>query len=49
MNPVKATLLSVFMLTAVAMWGIGFYASDAAAGRMNVHAHDGYGIVALKN
>lgn len=47
MNPVKATLLSVFMLTAAAMWSIGFYATDAAAGRSA--AHDGYGIVALND
>lgn len=46
MNAVKITLLSVFALTALAMWGIGFYATDASAGR--VHAHDGYGIVAQK-
>ncbi|MCB1382259.1 MAG: hypothetical protein KDJ73_04885 [Notoacmeibacter sp.] len=46
MNAVKITLLSVFTLTALAMWGIGFYATDASAGR--VHAHDGYGVVALK-
>ncbi|MEZ5809133.1 MAG: hypothetical protein R3D65_15850 [Zhengella sp.] len=43
----KATLLSVFLLTAAAMWSIGFYATDAAAGKSATH--DGYGIVALGN
>lgn len=45
MNPVKVTLLSVFTLTALAMWGIGFYATDAAASRI---ATDGYGIIAQR-
>lgn len=46
MNSVKITLLSVFTLTALAMWGIGFYATGAAADR--APSQDGYGIIAQR-
>ena len=45
MTPVKAVFLSVFMFSAVAMWGIGIYSADAAANHTVV---DGYGVVAQK-
>lgn len=41
MTPVKAMLLSIFMLSGIVMWGAGIYAADAAGGRMAV---DGYGV-----
>ena len=40
MTPVKAALLSLSMLTGIAMWGAGIYAADAAGG----HVVDGYGV-----
>lgn len=43
MTPVKAALLSVLMLSGIAMWGAGIYAADAAAGHRPV---DGYGVSA---
>ncbi len=45
MTPVKAALLSLFMLTAIAMWGIGIYSADAAAGHNDA---DGYGVVSTR-
>jgi len=41
MTPVRAALLSLFMLTGIAMWGAGIYAADAAGGRVVI---DGYGV-----
>lgn len=41
MTPVKATLLSLFMLSGIAMWGAAIYSADAAAGHAPV---DGYGV-----
>ena len=41
MTPVKATLVSFFMLTGIAMWGAAVYSADAG-GRGPV---DGYGVV----
>jgi hypothetical protein len=43
MTPVKATLLSFFMLSAIAFWAIGIYAADAGSTHAVV---DGYGVVA---
>lgn len=43
MTPVKATLLSFFMLSAIVFWAIGIYAADAGASRIVV---DGYGVAA---
>ena len=44
MTPVKAALLSFVMLSAIALWGVGIYAADAAGGHAVV---DGYGITAF--
>ena len=41
MTPVKATLVSLFMLTGIAMWGAAMYSADAAGG---VGPVDGYGV-----
>ena len=41
MTPVRAALLSIFMLTGIAMWGAGIYAADAAGDRIAI---DGYGV-----
>lgn len=43
MKPVKATLLSIFMMTGIAMWGAAIYTADAASGHLVVN---GYGVVA---
>lgn len=43
MTPVKATLLSVLMLSGIALWGAGIYSADAAAGHRVI---DGYGVSA---
>jgi hypothetical protein len=43
MTPVKATLLSFFMLSAIAFWAIGIYSADAGATHTVV---DGYGVTA---
>jgi hypothetical protein len=40
-TPVKAALLSLAMLAAIAMFGIGIYSADASAGHAVV---DGYGV-----
>ena len=45
MTPVRAALLSIFMLTGIAMWGAGIYAADAAGDRIAV---DGYGVTIAK-
>ncbi len=41
MTPVKAALLSIAMLTAITLWGVGIYAADASSGHLVV---DGYGV-----
>ncbi|WP_421928928.1 hypothetical protein [Neoaquamicrobium sediminum] len=41
MSPVKAVILSVFMLSGILMWGAGIYAADAAGDHIAV---DGYGV-----
>ena len=43
MTPVKAALLSFVMLSAIAFWGAGIYAADAATGHAVI---DGYGVSA---
>lgn len=45
MTPVKAALLSFFMLSGIGMWAAGIYTADAAAGHQVV---DGYGVGAIK-
>ncbi len=45
MNPVKAALLSILMISAIAISGIGIYAADASNGHAVV---DGYGVSALR-
>lgn len=45
MTPVKAALLSFFMLTGIGMWAAGIYAADAASGH---HVVDGYGVSATR-
>ncbi len=42
MTPVKATLVSLFMLTGIAMWGAAIYSADAAGGHGPI---DGYGVI----
>lgn len=42
MTPVKATLVSMFMLTGIAMWGAAVYSADAAGDHGPVN---GYGVV----
>lgn len=41
MTPVRAAVLSLFMLTGIAMWGAGIYSADAAGDHVIV---DGYGV-----
>ena len=41
MTPVKSMLLSLAMLSSIALWGAGIYAADAASGH---NAVDGYGV-----
>ncbi len=41
MTSVKAALLSLAMLAAIGLWGIGIYSADAAN---NHNAVDGYGV-----
>ena len=43
MTPVKAALLSLAMLAAIAVCGVGIYAADASNGHAVV---DGYGVSA---
>lgn len=45
MNPVKAALLSILMISAIAISGVGIYAADASSGHAVV---DGYGVSALR-
>ena len=42
MSPVKAAFLSLAMLAAIAVCGVGIYAADASTGHAVV---DGYGVV----
>ena len=42
MTPVKATLVSMFMLTGIAMWGAAVYSADAPGGQGPIN---GYGVV----
>jgi hypothetical protein len=44
MTPVKALFLSLAMLAAIAVCGIGIYAADASTGHAVI---DGYGVSAL--
>jgi hypothetical protein len=44
MTPLKATLLSFLMLTAITVWGMAIYSADAASGHAAV---DGYGVTAF--
>ncbi len=41
MTPVRATLLSIFMLSGLALWAAAIYSADAAGGRVPL---DGYGV-----
>ncbi|MEO3998187.1 hypothetical protein [Mesorhizobium sp. CAU 1732] len=41
MTPVKATILSLFMLSGIVMWGAGIYTADAAGDMIVI---DGYGV-----
>lgn len=43
MTPVKAALLSLAMLAAIAVCGVGIYAADASTGHAVI---DGYGVSA---
>lgn len=42
MTPVRAALLSMFMLSGILMWGAAIYTADAAGGVVV----DGYGVAA---
>lgn len=47
MTPVKATFVSLFMLTGIAMWGAAVYSADAGGDRGPVNGYgvvDGYGV-----
>jgi hypothetical protein len=44
MTPLRATLLSFAMLSAITFWGIAIYTADAAGNHAVV---DGYGVTAL--
>jgi hypothetical protein len=44
MKPLRATLVSCFMLFAITAWGVAIYTADAATGHAAV---DGYGVTAL--
>jgi hypothetical membrane protein len=46
MTPVKAALLSFFMLSSIALCGFGIYAADAASDHLVI---DGYGVTAELN
>lgn len=41
MTPLKALLLSMFMLTGILMWGAGIYSAGATGDRPAI---DGYGV-----
>jgi len=45
MTPVKAAFLSLAMLAAIAVCGVGIYAADAST---NHAVCDGYGVGAIK-
>lgn len=45
MTPVKAVFLSLAMLSAIGLWGVGIYAADAAGDHVSM---DGYGVVATR-
>jgi hypothetical protein len=45
MTPVKAALLSFFMLSGIGFWAVGIYTADAGAGRAVV---DGYGVGSIR-
>ena len=42
MTPVKATLVSMFMLTGIAMWGAAVYSADVTGDHAPIN---GYGVV----
>lgn len=44
MTPLKAILLSLFMLSAIGLWGFGIYSADASTDHAVV---DGYGVIAV--
>lgn len=44
MTAVRATLITISMLSGILLWGAGIYAADAAGGEVV----DGYGVVALE-
>jgi hypothetical protein len=46
MTPVKAALLSLAMLAAIMLWGVGIYGADASSGHAAV---DGYGVTTALN
>lgn len=41
MTPLKSVLLTVFMISGIAIWAVGIYSADAAADHVAV---DGYGV-----
>jgi hypothetical protein len=45
MTALKATLLSLAMFSAIAMWGVAIYSADAAGDHV---VSDGYGVSAAR-
>lgn len=43
MTPMKSILLSMFMLSAIGLFGLGIYTADAGGAHKPV---DGYGVIA---
>lgn len=43
MTPVRAVFLSLFMMSAIGLWGFGIYSADAGTEHAVV---DGYGVIA---
>ncbi len=43
MTPLKSLLLTVFMISGIAAWGVGIYSADASADHVAI---DGYGVTA---
>lgn len=43
MTPLKSVLLTVLMISGIAVWAVGIYSADAAADHVAV---DGYGVTA---
>ncbi len=43
MTPLKAIFLTLFMLSAIGLWGFGIYTADAGTNQVAI---DGYGVVA---